>query len=160
MLSYIPLLYSLRQKQKWLLNNYDKDYPSIYIYLSLYLFLNCLVFFRSAHKSSKKLLEQCQKLDKVWSHIFSSTITLNDNSDSWYRKVRDVIEKQQSGALWMSESKVFLITYNYLYIAYDIYIVCMWYWIQGYVKNSLNLDLKYFIYKFHFQVFYFLTLPF
>ncbi|KAI4456214.1 tight junction protein [Holotrichia oblita] len=60
---------------------------------------------KSAHKSSKKLLEQCQKLDKVWSHIFSSTITLNDNSDSWYRKVRDVIEKQQSGALWMSESK-------------------------------------------------------
>ncbi|KAK9883620.1 hypothetical protein WA026_001793 [Henosepilachna vigintioctopunctata] len=60
---------------------------------------------KSAHKSSKKLLEQCQKLDKVWSHVFSATITLNDNTDNWYRKVRDVIDKQQSGALWMSENK-------------------------------------------------------
>lgn len=63
-------------------------------------------YFRSAHKSSKKLLEQCQKLDKVWSHVFSATITLNDNTDTWYRKVREIIDKQQSGALWMSESKV------------------------------------------------------
>ncbi|CAH0563619.1 unnamed protein product [Brassicogethes aeneus] len=60
---------------------------------------------KSAHKSSKKLLEQCQKLDKVWNHVFSSTITLNDNTDTWYRKVREIIDKQQSGALWMSESK-------------------------------------------------------
>ncbi|KAJ8928951.1 hypothetical protein NQ314_018413, partial [Rhamnusium bicolor] len=60
---------------------------------------------KSAHKSSKKLLEQCQKLDKVWSHVFSGTITLNDNTDTWYRKVREIIDKQQSGALWMSESK-------------------------------------------------------
>ncbi|XP_018564765.1 tight junction protein ZO-1 isoform X2 [Anoplophora glabripennis] len=60
---------------------------------------------KSAHKSSKKLLEQCQKLDKVWSHVFSSTITLNDNTDTWYRKVREIIDKQQSNALWMSESK-------------------------------------------------------
>lgn len=61
---------------------------------------------KSAHKSSKKLLEQCQKIDKVWSHIFSSSITLTDNTDNWYRKVREIIDKQQSGALWMSESKV------------------------------------------------------
>ncbi|CAH1098494.1 unnamed protein product [Psylliodes chrysocephalus] len=60
---------------------------------------------KSAHKSSKKLLEQCQKLDKVWSHIFSAMITLNDNTDTWYRKVREIIDKQQTGALWMSESK-------------------------------------------------------
>lgn len=52
------------------------------------------------------MLEQCQKLDKVWSHIFCATITLNDNTDNWYRKVREIIDKQQSGALWMSESKV------------------------------------------------------
>lgn len=65
---------------------------------------------RSAHKSSKKLLEQCQKLDKVWNHVFSATITMNDNTDNWYRKVRDIIDKQQSGALWMSESKVSLPT--------------------------------------------------
>ncbi|KAJ8981906.1 hypothetical protein NQ317_007298 [Molorchus minor] len=60
---------------------------------------------KSAHKSSKKILEQCQKLDKVWSHVFSSMITLNDNTDTWYRKVREIIDKQQSNALWMSESK-------------------------------------------------------
>jgi tight junction protein 1 len=65
---------------------------------------------KSAHKSSKKLLEQCQKLDKVWNHVFSATITMNDNTDNWYRKVRDIIDKQQSGALWMSESKVSLPT--------------------------------------------------
>ncbi|KAF5291383.1 hypothetical protein FQR65_LT01693 [Abscondita terminalis] len=58
-----------------------------------------------AHKSSKKLLEQCQKLDKVWNHIFSSVVTLNDNTDNWYRKVREIIDKQQSGAVWMSETK-------------------------------------------------------
>lgn len=65
-----------------------------------------IFYYRSAHKSSKKLLEQCQKLDKVWSHVFSATINLTDNTDTWYRKVREIIDKQQSNALWMSESKV------------------------------------------------------
>lgn len=60
---------------------------------------------KSAHKSSKKLLEQCQKLERVWSHIFSTQIVLNDE-ESWYRKLRDSIDLQQSGAVWMSESKV------------------------------------------------------
>jgi tight junction protein 1 len=46
----------------------------------------------------------------VWNHVFSATITMNDNTDNWYRKVRDIIDKQQSGALWMSESKVSLPT--------------------------------------------------
>ncbi|KAL7727610.1 hypothetical protein ACLKA6_014956 [Drosophila palustris] len=60
---------------------------------------------KSAHKSSKKLLEQCQKLERVWSHIFSTQIVLNDE-ESWYRKLRDSIDLQQSGAVWMSESKL------------------------------------------------------
>lgn len=60
---------------------------------------------KSAHKSSKKLLEQCQKLDRIWSHVFSNTIILND-ADTWYRKLRDSIDQLQSGAVWMSESKV------------------------------------------------------
>ncbi|XP_049304722.1 uncharacterized protein LOC105232047 isoform X3 [Bactrocera dorsalis] len=60
---------------------------------------------KSAHKSSKKLLEQCQKLERIWSHIFSTQIVLNDE-ESWYRKLRDAIDLQQSGAVWMSESKV------------------------------------------------------
>ncbi|XP_023173750.2 tight junction protein ZO-1 isoform X4 [Drosophila hydei] len=59
---------------------------------------------KAAHKSSKKLLEQCQKLDRVWSHIFSTQLMLNDE-ESWYRKLRDSIDLQQSGAVWMSESK-------------------------------------------------------
>ncbi|XP_017847322.2 tight junction protein ZO-2 isoform X11 [Drosophila busckii] len=60
---------------------------------------------KAAHKSSKKLLEQCQKLERVWSHIFSTQIVLNDE-DAWYRKLRDAIDLQQSGAVWMSESKL------------------------------------------------------
>lgn len=60
---------------------------------------------KSAHKSSKKLLEQCQKLDRIWSHVFSNTIVLSD-ADTWYRKLRDSIDLLQSGAVWMSESKV------------------------------------------------------
>lgn len=60
---------------------------------------------KSAHKSSKKLFEQCQKLDRVWSHVFSTSISLND-TESWYRKVRETVDKQQAGAVWMSETKV------------------------------------------------------
>jgi tight junction protein 1 len=60
---------------------------------------------KSAHKSSKKLLEQCLKLDQIWSHVFSATVNLND-TESWYRKLRDIIDQQQSGAVWMSETKV------------------------------------------------------
>uniref|UniRef100_A0A336ME51 CSON015359 protein n=1 Tax=Culicoides sonorensis TaxID=179676 RepID=A0A336ME51_CULSO len=73
---------------------------------------------KSAHKSSKKLLEQCQKLEKVWSHVFSATIMLGEG-DQWYRKLRDMIDQQQSGAVWMSETKRFDFTletylpYNY-----------------------------------------------
>jgi tight junction protein 1 len=60
---------------------------------------------RAAHKSSKKLFEQCQKLEKVWGHTFSCSITLT-SPESWYRKVRELIDKQQSAPVWMSESKV------------------------------------------------------
>ncbi|XP_018322344.1 tight junction protein ZO-1 [Agrilus planipennis] len=70
---------------------------------------------KSAHKSSKKLLEQCQKLDKVWSHIFNATIILNDNTDTWYRKVREIIDKQQSGPVWMSESKLAVDMFSDIY---------------------------------------------
>ncbi|XP_055551087.1 tight junction protein ZO-1 isoform X3 [Wyeomyia smithii] len=59
---------------------------------------------KSQHKSSKKLFEQCQKLERVWSHVFSTIINLND-PDTWYRKLRDSIDQQQSGAVWMSETK-------------------------------------------------------
>lgn len=61
--------------------------------------------YRSAHKSSKKLLEQCQKLDKIWGHVFSAVITLNA-PEAWYRKLRELIDRQQQGSLWMSQTKV------------------------------------------------------
>lgn len=61
---------------------------------------------KSAHKSSKKLLEQCQKLEKIWSHVFSVQISLTDDPQAWYRQVRDIIDQQQSGAVWMSATKV------------------------------------------------------
>lgn len=67
---------------------------------------------KTAHKSSKKLLEQCQKLDRLWSHIFSNSLVLND-AETWYRKLRESIDQLQSGAVWMSESKVCL---------YDVFI--------------------------------------
>ncbi|XP_076666859.1 zonula occludens-like protein polychaetoid isoform X1 [Andrena cerasifolii] len=59
---------------------------------------------KSAYKSSKKLLEQCQKLDKIWGHIFSAVITLT-TPEAWYRKLRELIDRQQQGLLWMSQTK-------------------------------------------------------
>ncbi|XP_050526254.1 tight junction protein ZO-1 isoform X2 [Daktulosphaira vitifoliae] len=59
---------------------------------------------KTAHKSSKKLLEQCQKLEKAWSHVFTSTLTLN-GGDAWYRKLRELIDKHQSSPTWVSETK-------------------------------------------------------
>jgi tight junction protein 1 len=70
---------------------------------------------KSQHKSSKKLLEQCQKLDRVWSHVFSTSFVLND-ADTWYRKLRDAIDQQQSGAVWMSETKVICLRRSIVYM--------------------------------------------
>jgi len=67
-----------------------------------------MIFYRTAHKSSKKLLEQCQKLEKVWSHVFTSSLTLN-GGDAWYRKLRELIDKHQSSPTWVSETKVLLL---------------------------------------------------
>lgn len=67
---------------------------------------------KSAHKSSKKLFEQCQKLDRIWSHVFSNTIALTDG-DTWYRKLRDNIDQMQSGAVWMSENKVIILFFPF-----------------------------------------------
>ncbi|XP_065338981.1 tight junction protein ZO-1-like isoform X6 [Cloeon dipterum] len=63
------------------------------------------LFRRGVHKSSKKLLEQSQKLEKLWSHIFTGTVTLNQGSDAWYRKLRETLETQQSQLVWISETK-------------------------------------------------------
>lgn len=59
--------------------------------------------------SSKKLFDQSVKLEKLWSHIFTATISLTQ-PEAWFRKVREIVEKQQSGPIWMSETKVTLPT--------------------------------------------------
>lgn len=57
-------------------------------------------------KSSKKLLEQSIKLDKLWSHVFTATLDLSSmGSEMWYRKLRETIENQQSVNVWMGERK-------------------------------------------------------
>ncbi|XP_072152652.1 tight junction protein ZO-3 isoform X3 [Bemisia tabaci] len=59
---------------------------------------------KTHHKSSRKLFDQCRKLEKIWSHVFNGTVTLT-GPDVWYRKLRELINKHQSGPVWMSESK-------------------------------------------------------
>ena len=58
--------------------------------------------------SSKKLLEQCQKLEKLWTHVYTGTLNLTSITaeSQWYTKLSDLIDKQQTAPIWMSESKV------------------------------------------------------
>ncbi|GAB6031940.1 hypothetical protein CHUAL_010327 [Chamberlinius hualienensis] len=59
---------------------------------------------KTSHKSSKKLYDQSVKLEKMWSHIYTATITLS-NTDTYFRKIKEIIEKQQQQPIWMSEAK-------------------------------------------------------
>jgi tight junction protein 1 len=65
--------------------------------------------------SSKKLLEQCQKLEKLWSHVFTATMTMANITaeNQWYNKLTDLIDKQQTAPIWISETKV-LTSLNFL----------------------------------------------
>ncbi|CAG4959566.1 unnamed protein product [Colias eurytheme] len=61
---------------------------------------------KSAHKSSKKLLEQCQHMERVWGHVFTHTIALSDASAAtWYHKLCDLLHRTQQQQLWVSETK-------------------------------------------------------
>ena len=75
------------------------------------LFNRVIYNYRKAHLSSKKLLEQCQKLEKLWNHVFTATTTLANITaeNQWYNKLTDLIDKQQTAPIWMSESKVSVI---------------------------------------------------
>lgn len=68
-----------------------------------------LIIHLRGRMSSKKLFDQSVKLEKLWSHIFTATISLTQ-PEAWFRKVREIVEKQQSGPIWMSETKVTLPT--------------------------------------------------
>lgn len=57
-------------------------------------------------RSSRKLLEQSIKLEKMWYHVFTATLDLSTmGSEMWYRKLRETIENQQSANVWMGERK-------------------------------------------------------
>ncbi|KAJ0172143.1 hypothetical protein K1T71_012116 [Dendrolimus kikuchii] len=61
---------------------------------------------KSAHKSSKKLLEHCQHMERVWGHVFTHTITLSEaNQTTWFNKLIDLIQRTQQQQLWVSETK-------------------------------------------------------
>ena len=47
---------------------------------------NMVGMFRKAHLPSRKLLEQTQKIEKMWGHCLTGTIQLHP--DNWYNKVR------------------------------------------------------------------------
>ena len=125
----------------------------------------CLSCVRKAHMSSKKLLEQCQKLEKLWGHVLTgnyaasnqqatattreitqkypsqTTIlsyigtylhsiknisgTLQLHGENWYTKVTDLLEKQQTAPIWMSDTKVTLA------------ITSSWRWRHGHCANNV-----------------------
>ncbi|KAK2721760.1 tight junction protein ZO-2-like isoform X3 [Artemia franciscana] len=60
---------------------------------------------KTAHRSTKKLLEQSQKLDRLWNHIFTTTVAVT-SADTWYKRMRECIEREQNQAVWMSENKL------------------------------------------------------
>ena len=45
------------------------------------------------------------KLEKLWSHAFTTTVPLTQR-DTWYRKLREAIDREQNQAIWVSEAKV------------------------------------------------------
>ncbi|XP_071033804.1 tight junction protein ZO-1 isoform X2 [Parasteatoda tepidariorum] len=59
---------------------------------------------KSSYKSSRKLYEHACKLEKLWSHIFTASISLS-TGDSWYKKLQETIDRQQKQPLWVSEAK-------------------------------------------------------
>ena len=73
--------------------------------------------------SSKKLLEQCQKLEKLWNHVFTATITLANitQENQWYNKLTDMIDKQQTAPIWMSDAKVNKNSENFSYFCKFLY---------------------------------------
>ncbi|XP_027205989.2 zonula occludens-like protein polychaetoid isoform X2 [Dermatophagoides pteronyssinus] len=60
----------------------------------------------TVHRSSRKLFEQSIKLEKLWHHVFTTSITLTSGGgDLWYKKLREIIDKQQTQTVWMSAFK-------------------------------------------------------
>ncbi|XP_069976901.1 tight junction protein ZO-1 isoform X15 [Penaeus vannamei] len=82
---FYPVVIFLRAESKQIVKELRSGYPK-------------------GRMSSKKLFDQSVKLEKLWSHVFTATISLTQ-PEAWFRKIREIIDKQQSGPLWMSETK-------------------------------------------------------
>ncbi|XP_042862802.1 tight junction protein ZO-1-like isoform X13 [Penaeus japonicus] len=83
---FYPVVIFLRAESKQIVKELRSGYPK-------------------GRMSSKKLFDQSVKLEKLWSHVFTATISLTQ-PEAWFRKIREIIDKQQSGPLWMSETKL------------------------------------------------------
>ncbi|GAB1606303.1 tight junction protein ZO-1-like isoform X4 [Argonauta hians] len=57
---------------------------------------------KNSSKNLKKLYEESMKLEKFYSYLFTGTI-IHNSSDSWYRKLKEMIEYQQKQQIWISE---------------------------------------------------------
>ncbi|KAL2093375.1 hypothetical protein ACEWY4_010687 [Coilia grayii] len=58
-----------------------------------------------SRKSARKLYERALKLRKNNSHLFTTTINLNNMNDGWYGALKDTIQQQQNQLVWVSEGK-------------------------------------------------------
>ncbi|CAI9739577.1 junction ZO-1 isoform X4 [Octopus vulgaris] len=57
---------------------------------------------KNSSKNLKKLYEESMKLEKFYSYLFTGTI-IHNSSDSWYRKLKEMIDFQQKQQIWISE---------------------------------------------------------
>jgi hypothetical protein len=59
-------------------------------------------------KSCKRLYENAMKLQTYYSHLFTATVQLD--SSSWFKKLKETIDQQQTQPLWISEELDQMIT--------------------------------------------------
>ncbi|XP_078328318.1 tight junction protein 1-like isoform X10 [Crassostrea virginica] len=59
---------------------------------------------KGSNKNHKKLFEQSQKLEKLYPHLFTATISHN-STDVWYQRLQEMIHLQQEQQIWTSEHK-------------------------------------------------------
>ncbi|XP_064596202.1 tight junction protein ZO-1-like [Liolophura sinensis] len=87
--------------------NYAQYYP-ITVFLKAESKTNvkdqCSKFAKNSTKNPKKLFEQSQKLEKIYSHLFTGVISHN-STDAWYSRLLEMIEVQQNSQIWISEFK-------------------------------------------------------
>ncbi|XP_033725434.1 tight junction protein ZO-1-like isoform X3 [Pecten maximus] len=61
-------------------------------------------FAKGSSKNPKKLFDQSGKLEKMYHHLFTATISHNA-TDIWYRRLLEMVDLQQKQNIWMSERK-------------------------------------------------------